>query len=170
MICDITATLSEKLQAIRERTPDQQMAREGVPVSIGGKAFEVRPLTRAAARTFKLRQWQFIQFMSGAPQLAPDASNVEEVIAHEEQRAELHAALVAVAIPELDGQAEWLDEHATDLELTEALTIQTAFVEAIPNVERASTIEQLKTLRSLMSTPSSANSTQGSPPIESTLN
>lgn len=170
MICDISTPLADKLQAIRERTPDQMMARAGVPVSIGGEAFEVRPMTRAQARAFKLKQWQYIQFCAGAPQLARDAANVDELLAFEERRAELHLDLLITAIPALAGREAWLDEHATDLEITEALTIQTAFLDAVPNTERASMLEQLTQLRSLISTPSSPNSTQPSPQPELTVN
>jgi hypothetical protein len=170
MICDINAPLAAKLAAIREREPDQLMAREGVPVSIGGEAFEVRPLTRAAARAFKLRQWQYIQYMAGAPALARDASNVEAMSAHEERRAELHAAMLVAAIPELAGREAWLDEQATDLELAEALTVQTALIDAVPNVGGAQALDRLRTLASRTPTPSSASSTRPTPQDVSTKN
>lgn len=135
MLCDVKATLEEKLEAIRNRTPDQKMARVGVPVSIGGKIFEVKPMVRARARRFREKQLRAFAEIEAKQSVAAkgDRMTAEELIAVYSMADDAQLELVKIAIPELEGQEEWLDENATNEELAEALAIATAFLEAAEN-------------------------------------
>lgn len=156
MICDVSATLEEKTAAIQNRTPDQRMAREGVPVSIGGEVFEIRPLVRKHARELRetVRKW-IADIDAAQTDSAADAMAVLDLTD------DGYAAAVTLAIPELSGRGDWLDDNATSEELSEAFQLAMVFVN--PNRAGAQTTNGTGTSVSPTSTPSSANSTPPTP-------
>lgn len=169
MICEVNLSLLEKIVAIQQRTPDQKMNRDGVPVAIGGKVFEVRPMTRKTARQFSGTQARFSAELELAEKQAAElgerdpAAAWELALAMEAKSDELQNELIALVIPELAGQAEWLDEQATSAELTEALTLATAFLAPDPNLMRAQTATPSPASTPPPSTPSSPSSTPPTP-------
>lgn len=161
MLTNVNASLDEKLDAIAARTPDQKMERTGVPVSIGGDIFVLRPMTRGQARSFReaetLGRFQALKLADVSEEEA--TPELLEQISAQADAQILH--LIRIAIPELEGRDAWLDQHATDDELSDALEIARLF--AYPNELRARTKEILKKAVSRADSPSSPSSTPDTP-------
>ena len=125
MICEVNKTLEEKIEAIKNRTPDQKMTREGVPVSIGGKVYEIKPLVRKQARQFR-KKWaemagqfvglQDVQVTSPAEAIAAAFDKLDNV-------EPLQLETIILAIPDLNDKEDWLDDNATNEELAEAMLL-----------------------------------------------
>lgn len=158
MICDVNATLEAKLEAISNRTPDQRMAREGVPVWIGGKVFEVQPLVRKQAREFRSTQLKAATEIESLPE-----KTFVDSLAILDLSDDMQLQMIAVVIPELADQTDWIDDNATPEELAEAIMVATVFVRQTPNPGRAQTRAVTEDSDSPASTPSSANSTPPTP-------
>jgi len=125
-ICPVNATLDEKLEAIRNRTPDQKMIRDGVPVSIGGRVFEVKPLVRKQNRQFRKKWADMVKGIIGLEDLKqPDSAlnALTSMLDYLDSAEPLQLEAIALAIPELQGQGDWLDENATNEELSEVLLL-----------------------------------------------
>lgn len=126
MICQANCTVENKIQAIQERTPDQKMTRAGVPVSIGGKVFEIKPLVRKHARAFRQKWAQMATIMLepiGPSDNKPSADSILLVMESVSEAEPLQLEVLALAIPELSGQEEWIDDNATNEELAEAMVL-----------------------------------------------
>ena len=127
MICQANCTVENKIQAIQERTPDQKMTRAGVPVSIGGKVFEIKPLVRKHARAFRQKWAQMATIMlepiGPSASNNPSASSILSVLESVSDAEPLQLGVLALAIPELVDQEEWIDDNATNEELTEAMVL-----------------------------------------------
>ena len=127
MICQANCTVEGKIQAIQDRTPDQKMTRTPVPVSIGGKVFGIRPLVRKQARAFRQR-WAQMATMILEP-IGPSANNnhsassILSVLESVSEAEPLQLQVLILAIPELAGQEEWVDDNATNEELAEAMVL-----------------------------------------------
>lgn len=127
-MCDVTATLADKLQAIQHRTHDQIVAREGVPVSIGGRVFEIKPLSRGDARTyatFQIGLTQLAQNMARGEFPDGDAFKAAQAVDR------VQIVLLTLLLPELRGKRRWIDRQALDVEVAAALTVGAAFVSAL---------------------------------------
>ena len=125
-ICPVNATLDEKLEAIRNRTPDQKMIRDGVPVSIGGRVFEVKPLVRKQNRQFRKKWADMVKGIIGLEDLKqPDSAlnALTSMLDYLDSAEPLQLEAIALAIPELQGHGDWLDENATNEELSEVLLL-----------------------------------------------
>jgi len=125
-ICQVNLTVDQKIAAIKDRTPDQKMIRDGVPVSVGGKPFEVRPLVRKDSRLFRRKWAEMVKGVMGLdnvkqPDSALDA--LTSMVDYLDSAEPLQLEIVALAIPELKGREEWVDDNATNEELSEALII-----------------------------------------------
>ena len=131
MICQANCTVENKIQAIQERTPDQKMTRAGVPVSIGGKVFEIKPLVRKHARAFRQKWAQMATIMlepigpsaSNSSNNNPSASSILSVLESVSDAEPLQLGVLALAIPELVDQEAWIDDNATNEELAEAMVL-----------------------------------------------
>ena len=127
MICQSNCTVEDKIQAIQDRTPDQKMTRTPVPVSIGGRVFGIRPLVRKHARAFRQR-WAQMATMILEP-IGPSTNNdhfansILSVLEGVSEAEPLQLQVLALAIPELSGQEEWIDDNATNEELAEAMVL-----------------------------------------------
>jgi len=127
MICEVNKTVEDKIESIKNRTPDQKMIREGVPVSIGGHVYEIKPLVRKQARAFR-QKWaetatKFLHIGAG---LTDKASSVDSVVALLDNLGEaepLQLNTLTIAIPELTGKEDWIDDNATNEELAEAMLL-----------------------------------------------
>jgi len=125
MICETNNTVEGKIESIKTRTSDQKMTREGVPVSIGGQVFEIKPLVRKQARAFR-RKWaemtgnfiglQDVQVESPAEAIAAAFDKLDSA-------EPLQLETIALAIPELVGKEDWIDDNATNEELAEAMVL-----------------------------------------------
>jgi len=127
MICEVNNTIEQKIEAIKTRTPDQKMTREGVPVSIGGKTFEIKPLVRKQARAFR-QKWAEMagKFLHINAELTDKASPINSVVALLDNLGEaepLQLNALITAIPELTGKEDWIDDNATNEELAEAMLL-----------------------------------------------
>ena len=127
MICQANCTVENKIQAIQERTPDQKMTRAGVPVSIGGKVFEIKPLVRKHARAFRQKWAQMATIMlepiGPSASNNPSASSILSVLESVSDAEPLQLGVLALAIPELVDQEAWIDDNATNEELAEAMVL-----------------------------------------------
>ena len=127
MICQANCTVEDKIQAIQERTPDQKMTRAGVPVSIGGKVFEIKPLVRKHARAFRQKWAQMATIMlepiGPSASNNPSASSILSVLESVSDAEPLQLGVLALAIPELVDQEAWIDDNATNEELAEAMVL-----------------------------------------------
>jgi len=127
-ICRPNATLEDKKKAIDNRTPDQKMNRDGVPVSIGGKLFEIRPMNRKRERQFRE------QLLRNQVEIARERkiTDVDELLKTELDLLELgyegQTKLLLIAIPELaempeEEREKLLEEEATREELAHAIAV-----------------------------------------------
>ena len=131
MICNVNAPIEDKIQAIQDRKPDQKMIRAGVPVSIGGRVFGIRPLVRKQARAFRQRWAQMATIMlepigpsaSNSSNNNPSASSILSVLESVSDAEPLQLGVLALAIPELVDQEAWIDDNATNEELAEAMVL-----------------------------------------------
>lgn len=123
MICTVTASLEEKIEAIRVRTPDQKMSRDGVPVSIGGTVYELKPPVRAVARRFREVQARALAALDRIEQ-----ADVEQLLGFYARQDESQDELIGIAIPELAGKSKWLDQNVTSGEIGEALALFTELI------------------------------------------
>ena len=126
MICQANCTIEDKIQAIQDRTPDQKMTRTPVPVSIGGKVFGIRPLVRKHARAFRQKWAQMATIMLepiGPSANKPSANSILLVLESVSEAEPLQLEVLALAIPELASQEEWIDDNATNEELAEAMVL-----------------------------------------------
>ena len=126
MICQANCTIEDKIQAIQDRTPDQKMTRTPVPVSIGGKVFGIRPLVRKQARSFRQKWAQMATMILepiGPSANKPSANSILLVLESVSEAEPLQLEVLALAIPELASQEEWIDDNATNEELAEAMVL-----------------------------------------------
>ena len=123
MICQANCTVEDKIQAIQDRTPDQKLTRTPVPVSIGGKVFGIRPLVRKHARAFRQKWAQMATMILEPIDNKPSANSILLVLESVSEAEPLQLEVLALAIPELSGQEEWIDDNATNEELTEAMVL-----------------------------------------------
>ena len=123
MICQANCTVEDKIKAIQDRTPDQKMTRTPVPVSIGGKVFGIRPLVRKHARAFRQKWAQMATMILEPIDNKPSANSILLVLESVSEAEPLQLEVLALAIPELSGQEEWIDDNATNEELTEAMVL-----------------------------------------------
>ena len=123
MICQVNCTVEDKIQAIQDRTPDQKLTRTPVPVSIGGKVFGIRPLVRKHARAFRQKWAQMATMILEPIDNKPSANSILLVLESVSEAEPLQLEVLALAIPELSGQEEWIDDNATNEELTEAMVL-----------------------------------------------
>ena len=127
MICEVNKTIEEKIEAIKTRTPDQKMIRAGVPVSIGGQIFEIKPLVRKQARAFR-QKWsematKFLQLGTGLTDKASPINSVVALLDNLGEAEPLQLNALITAIPELTGKEDWIDDNATNEELAEAMVL-----------------------------------------------
>ena len=127
MICQANCTVEDKIQAIQDRTPDQKMTRAGVPVSIGGKVYEIKPLVRKQARAFRQKWAQMAtKLLEAVEPKSGDKLSTKSIILALDGVGDaepLQLEVLSLAIPELAGQEEWLDDNATNEEIGEALAL-----------------------------------------------
>ena len=126
MICQANCTVEDKIKAIQDRTPDQKMTRTPVPVSIGGKVFGIRPLVRKHARAFRQKWAQMATIMLepiGPSANKPSANSILLALESVSEAEPLQLEVLALAIPELASQEEWIDDNATNEELAEAMVL-----------------------------------------------
>ena len=132
-ICRPNATLEEKKKAIDNRTPDQKMNRDGVPVSIGGRLFEIRPMNRKRERQFRE------QLLRNQVEISRERkiNDVDELLEMELNLLDLgyegQTKLLMIAIPELaempeDERERLLEEEATREELAHAIAVVNHFL------------------------------------------
>lgn len=142
MICKVNDPLDKKIEAIHNRTPDQKMAREGVPVFIGGEVFEVKPLPRKRARVFREKQALAVAKIEALSKKGDTAENLEELNRVQD---DLQIELVPIVLPELEGKEDWIDNNATSEELAEAFIVAREFMDANPLRTLAQTTIRTKT-------------------------
>ena len=127
MICQANCTIEDKIQAIQDRTPDQKMTRTPVPVSIGGKVFGIRPLVRKHARAFRQKWAQMAtKLLEAVEPKSGDKLSTKSIILVLDGVGDaepLQLEVLSLAIPELAGQEEWVDDNATNEELAEAMVL-----------------------------------------------
>ncbi|MFW6074930.1 MAG: hypothetical protein ACOC9Y_04995 [Chloroflexota bacterium] len=161
MICEVHASLEEKIEAIRDRTADQRMEREGVPVLVGGQRFEVRPPVRRVSREFRRKQAEVVAALDDVDMNSGSVSDVLHLYASLDDGT---MELACIAVPELAERGEeWIDDNATNEELAEINTLMTEFLN--PNAGRVGAITtENGNSASPTPTPSSATAT---PPTRS---
>ena len=125
MICETNSIIEDKIEAIKNRTPDQKMTREGVPVSIGGQEFEIRPLVRKQARAFRKKWAEMAGNFIGLQdvQVGSPAEAIATAFDKLDSAEPLQLETIVLAIPELVGKEDWIDENATNEELAEAMLL-----------------------------------------------
>ena len=103
------------------------MTREGVPVSIGGQVFKIKPLVRKQARAFR-QKWAEMatKFLHLDVVLTDKTSSVNPFVALLDNLGEaepLQLNALTIAIPELVGREDWIDDNVTNEELAEAMLL-----------------------------------------------